>query len=299
MAGAGRRFFKAGAVFLLLAALGLAALFVLGYLFFPEDDGDFISFSTDHVAVVDVEGLIHESDTTIRRLRGYVKDPAVSAIVLRIDSPGGGVGPSQDIFREVVKARAKKPVVASMGAVAASGGYYIAAACSRIVAGPGAITGSIGVILSLSNLEGLMDKIGLKPEVIKSGKFKDAGSPYRPMSGEERAFLQGLVDNLYQQFVADVARERKMDVEAVRALADGRVFTGTQALEHKLVDELGNLQDAIRAAARLGGIEGEPVVERARHDDGLLWLLFGETVAAYLPERPPLKSGVYFLWPGW
>lgn len=216
------------------------------------------------VAIVRLEGPITGSKKIIDEIKEYAKDSSVKAIVLRINSPGGAVAPSQEIYEEVRKTAAKKPVVVSMGSVAASGGYYIASAATRIVADPGTLTGSIGVIMEIPNVEGLMNKIGLKTIIIKSGKNKDMGTPFRAMKPEERKILQGVMDNVHNQFIRAVAKGRKMKIEDVRKIADGRVFTGEQALKIGLVDKLGSLEDAIGTAAKLAGISGEPqVVEKS------------------------------------
>jgi protease-4 len=212
------------------------------------------------VALIRIEGPIIDSKDAIDEIKEYEKDHSVKAIVLRVDSPGGAVAPSQEIYEEVKKAVAKKPVVVSMGSVAASGGYYIASPATRIIANPGTLTGSIGVIMELPNLEGLMNKIGIKTEVIKSGKHKDIASAFRSMGKEEREILQGVMDNVHEQFMKAVAEGRKIGMEEVRKIADGRVFTGEQAKAHGLVDELGTLEDAITTAGTLAGIEGEPEV---------------------------------------
>ncbi|MFZ5906307.1 MAG: signal peptide peptidase SppA [Nitrospirota bacterium] len=214
----------------------------------------------DKIALIRVEGPILDSQNTIDELKGYVKDSSIKAIVLRVDSPGGAVAPSQEIYEEVRKAVVKKKIIVSMGSVAASGGYYISAPASRIIANPGTLTGSIGVIMEIPNLEGLMNKIGVKTEVIKSGKHKDIASAFRGIGKEEREILQKVLDNVHEQFITAVAEGRRMLRDDIKKIADGRVFTGEQALRAGLVDELGNLEDAIKAAASLAGIKGEPVV---------------------------------------
>ena len=232
----------------------------------------------ERVAVISVSGLISDSESTIEQLKKFVKDDSVKAIVLRINSPGGGVAPSQEIYEEVKKARAKKPVLASMGALAASGGYYIACATQRVYANPGTITGSIGVIMPFMNVKDLVEKIGLKGMTVKSGVFKDMGSPMRDMTPQERELLQGVVDNVHLQFVNAVAEGRNLDREDVRRIADGRIFTGEQAKELGLVDALGNLEDAILEAGKLGKISGEPkVVTSPKKKISLLELLREET----------------------
>jgi protease IV len=246
---------------LLLLGIGIGLLFLVNLLF-PDLD---LSME-DRVALIRVEGVILDSQATITDLKRFAENPYVKAIVLRIDSPGGGVVPSQEIFDAVQRVRNKnnKAVVASMGTVAASGGYYIAAATDRIIANPGTLTGSIGVIMETANVEGLLKKIGVEGIVVKSGKFKDVGSPLRKMTDEEQALLQSVMDDVHKQFIDAVAEGRAMEVDTVQALADGRIFTGRQAKEAKLVDELGNLDDAIQLAADIAGIEGEPKVVEPR-----------------------------------
>jgi protease-4 len=212
------------------------------------------------VALIRIEGPILDSKSAVDEIKEYSKDSSIKAIILRIDSPGGAVAPSQEIYSEVKKAVAKKKVVVSMGSIAASGGYYIASPATRIVANPGTLTGSIGVIMEIPNIEGLLNKIGIKTEVIKSGKNKDIGSMFRGMKKEERELLQGLMDNVHEQFIRAVAEGRKKKVEDVRQIADGRVFTGEQALSYGLVDELGTLEDTTKVAAKLAGITEEPEV---------------------------------------
>ena len=214
----------------------------------------------EKVGVIEVKGVIANVQPIIEDLAKFRKDGSVKAVVVRIDSPGGGVSPSQELYEEVRRTVRQKPVVVSMGSVAASGGYYIASAAQKIYANPGTITGSIGVILQFTNFEELLKKIGFRMEVVKSGAYKDVGNPGREMTPEEKAYLQEVVDNVHQQFVRDVARGRRLDVEKVREVADGRIFTGEQAMGLGLVDELGNLKDAINAAAKMAAIEGEPKV---------------------------------------
>jgi len=244
-----------------LFAAGLGVLILIN-LFFPD-----IDLSTDdRIGLIRVEGVILDSQTTIGELKRFSENPSVKAIVIRIDSPGGGVVPSQEIHDAVKRVRSKnnKAVIASMGSVAASGGYYIAAATDRIVANPGTLTGSIGVIMETANVEGLLQKIGVEGIVIKSGKYKDVGSPLRKMSADERGLLQAVMDDVHKQFIEAVAEGRSLELRAAQVLADGRIFTGRQAKEAKLVDELGDLEDAIQLAAEVVGIEGEPKVIEPR-----------------------------------
>jgi len=214
--------------------------------------------SREGVGLVEVKGMILDSKETIRQLRYFLKKDSVKAVVLRVDSPGGIVAPSQEIYAEVKKFAARKKIIVSMGSLAASGGYYISAPATMIYANPGTITASIGVILKLSNIESLMDKIGIKSYTLKTGKYKDSGSPLRQFSAEDRAMLQSVIDNTHQQFVRAVAEGRRLPIEDVRKIADGRILSGEQAREHKLVDRLGTLQDAIEEAGRLAGISGDP-----------------------------------------
>ena len=244
-----------------LFGMGLGGLILIN-LFFPDLDLS----SDDRIALIRVEGVILDSQATIGELKRFSENPSVKAIVIRIDSPGGGVVPSQEIYDAVKRIRNKnnKAVIASMGSVAASGGYYIAAATDRIVANPGTLTGSIGVIMETANVEGLLQKIGVEGVIIKSGKYKDVGSPLRKMSADERGLLQAVMDDVHKQFIEAVAEGRSLELRVAQALADGRIFTGRQAKEAKLVDELGDLEDAIQLAAEVVGIEGEPKVVEPR-----------------------------------
>ncbi len=210
-----------------------------------------------NVGVVEISGMIASSKQIINNLKTFREDSDIKAIVLRIDSPGGGVGPSQEIYREVMKTRLIKKVVASLGSVAASGGYYSASACDGIMANPGTITGSIGVIMEYANFKDIIKKIGLTPVVIKSGEYKDMGSPLRDLEDSEKKLLQGVVDEIHSQFVKDVAMGRNLDEEKMATLADGRIFTGARALDLQLVDRLGNFGDAVEWAGTLAGITGD------------------------------------------
>lgn len=231
---------------------------MLGRLLFNSGQGNYSS--SNGVGLVEVKGMIVDSSETVRQLRHFLKKDEVKAVVLRIDSPGGVVGPSQEIYQEVKRLAGKKKVVVSMGSLAASGGYYIAVPANLIYANPGTITASIGVLIKFSNIEGLLGKIGIKSSTIKTGAFKDAGSPDRPLSEDDRAMFQAVIDSTHEQFVQAVAQGRKLPVEDVRRIADGRILSGEQAKAARLVDRLGNLQDAIDEAGRLAGIAGEPKI---------------------------------------
>ncbi len=215
----------------------------------------------DRVALIKVEGVIIASERIVDEVNDYAEDSSVKAIVVRVDSPGGGVVASQEIYNALLNAKKEgKKVVVSMGSVAASGGYYIAAAADKIVANPGTLTGSIGVKMEYPNLEKLLEKIGVKEIVVKSGEYKDVGSPFRNISDQERKLLQNVIDDVQSQFVEAVAKGRNMSLADVRAIADGRIFTGRQALELKLVDQMGDFADSIQLAADLAGIKGKPRV---------------------------------------
>jgi len=236
----------------------------------------------DRIAVVEIRGVIAQSSGIIEEIHQYLEDDGVKAIILRIDSPGGGVGPSQEIHREILKVKEKKKIVTSMGSVAASGGYYIACASDLIVANPGTITGSIGVLMEFTNIEELFKKIGIKGVVLKSGEHKDIGSPFREMTPEEKRIIQEVIDNVHQQFIKAVAEGRKLDRSKVTEIADGRILTGEQAKQLGLVDQIGNLDDAIDAAAKLVGIEGRPDIVYPKKKFSIWELLIRETVSAVL-----------------
>jgi protease-4 len=244
----------------------------------------------DKVGVVEITGVIADSREVIRGIKSFVEDSGVKAIVLRVDSPGGGVGASQEIYQEVIKAKKVKRVVASFGGVAASGGYYVACGADRIVANPGTITGSIGVVMQFANLEELLKKIGYKGYVIKSGAHKDIGSPLREMSPDEKELLQEMVNTVHQQFIKAVAEGRKLSIEKVSAIADGRVFAGEQARDLGLVDDLGNLDDTIQVAAAMAGIKGRPAVVYSRKQKVSFFDLFTEGIAQRLKEEVQEKA---------
>ncbi len=241
------------------------------------------------VALIRVEGPILDADSVVEEIKEHSQNASVKAIVLRIDSPGGAVVPSQEIYEEVKNAAVKKKVIASMGSMAASGGYYIASPASKIVANPGTITGSIGVILEIPNVEGLMNKIGVTSQVIKSGKHKDIGSAFRGIKEEEKEILQGVMDNVHSQFIEAVSVGRKMDIENVRKISDGRIFTGEQAVEQGLVDELGTLEDAISLAAEMVGIKGKPVVLKKEDRFSLFKMLENKLPGTMMDLFPQVK----------
>jgi protease-4 len=236
----------------------------------------------DKIGIVEIKGVITQSAEVIEEIHQYQEDEGVKAIILRIDSPGGGVGPAQEIHREILKVKSKKKVVTSMGSVAASGGYYIACASDLIIANPGTITGSIGVLMQFSNFEELLKKIGIRGVVLKSGEHKDIGSPFREMTPEEKKIMQEVIDNVHQQFIQAVAEGRKLDRAKVVQIADGRIITGEQAKKLGLVDQMGNLQDAIDTTAKMVGIEGKPNVLYPKKKFSLLELLIKEMASTFL-----------------
>jgi len=255
--------FSLSLIVLIMAVL-CAAVIAMLYL---SSDSSAVPFG-DQVALLEIRGVISEGKPVTDLLARYQEDKDIKAIILLIESPGGGVAPSQEIYTQLTRIRDNKPVVAFLGNVAASGGYYIASGASKIVASPGSMTGSIGVVIQLSNVKDLFDKLGLDFFALKAGKYKDMGSPYREMTDDERKLLQNVIDDVHEQFITDVAKGRNLPVEQVRAVADGRIMTGSQAKDLGLVDETGNFEDALRIAKSLAGIQGKVSIvrpERKRH----------------------------------
>jgi protease-4 len=291
----------------ILRGLGILTVLVLVlfvtvffYAYITGGDSRTLSLLTgEGVGVLQVEGTIEDSHAVLSELKRFREAPWIKAIVIRIDSPGGAVAPTQEIFEEIQKMKTKKPMIASMGGMATSGGYYIASACDQIVANPGTLTGSIGVIMQLGNLEELMKKIGVRPYNVKSGANKDIGSPFQPLSPDGKAILQSLVDNVHGQFVGAVARGRGMDEAAVKRLADGRVYSGAQAKELGLVDHLGNIEDAIALAAKRAGLEEQPAVYYSRGEQERWWeRFFMSVVGRRLPGIE--RGGLRYEWsPSW
>ncbi|MBF0488915.1 MAG: signal peptide peptidase SppA [Nitrospirae bacterium] len=249
----------------------------------------------EKIALIKVEGIILSSKETVKELKKYREDPSIKAIVLSVDSPGGSVVPSQEIYEEVKKTSATKKVVVSMGAVAASGGYYISAPATKIMANAATVTGSIGAYMETVNISALMDKIGITREVVKSAKYKDMGSLYHGLGPDERAMFQGLLNDIHSQFVEAVASGRKMPLEKAEALADGRIFTGRQALRAGLVDKIGTLQDAIKETATLVGIKGEPNVVTKKDDFSVAELFSNKLVSDIFVKVFPLYKFNYLM----
>ena len=289
---------------LLLASLTIAGIFLvfllLAVLLGKAGTTKELVSVGDKIGVIEVYGPIMESGSLIEDIIDFRDNRSVKAVILRIDSPGGAVGPSQEIYNEVIKLQQEKPVVVSMGSVTASGGYYIAAPAKRLFANPGTITGSIGVIMSFPNYEGLMEKVGVSSIVIKSGRFKDIGSPSRPFSEAERKLMQSLIDDVHAQFVEAVSLGRELPAEQVRKIADGRIFSGRQALANGLVDELGGFQDAVDYTSELVGLGEDPTliypeVEKPDLLERILNSTLGEIV---FETRQHWKSGPQYLWTG-
>src|ERR1051325_7124065 len=284
-----------GGAFVLLAVIIIA----ISITFSSDDSADF-PFS-DRIQVVDVEGELIQSGSILDQLKRYEDSNSVKAILLNIDSPGGGVAVSQEIYTEIKRLREKKDktIVAYLSSTGASGAYYISCAANKIVANPGTIVGSIGVIAEWVNYADLLQWAKLKDIVFKTGEFKDTGSPSRPITENERKYFQGLIDDMYVQFVEAVSSGRKLDLQEDRTMADGRVFTGRDAKERKLIDEIGNFQDAVDATAKLAGISGKPrLVRLARQRVTLLDVLTTDLSRLASFNGQGMKSEIKFqyLW---
>ena len=267
----------------------VAGFFLLAMIAMAGDDGSpEFSFAAEKVAIVPIEGEILDARETLDLLHKYARNNTVKAVVVRINSPGGAIAPSQEIYSAIRRIRDDgKPVIASLDSVAASGGYYIASACDPIIANSGTITGSIGVILQWFDMKDLVSWAKLKPNTITSGALKDAGSPFRELTDAERQYFQGIVTQLHTQFVRDVAqgRGKKIAVEELNRIADGRIFTGEQALALQLVDRIGTIDDAVRAAGAAGGIKGEPArIWPRRREAGLIDLLTEDGASALVEK---------------
>ncbi|MEX0999882.1 MAG: signal peptide peptidase SppA [Thermodesulfobacteriota bacterium] len=274
-------------VFIFLAGIGSGLLL----------SGEHSFSSGDKVAVLRVEDVIIDSQIYLDSIETITKDDKVKALVVRIDSPGGAVGPSQEIYSELKELGKKMPIIASIGGVGASGGYYIACAAEKIYANPGAITGSIGVIAQFASYEKLLNWAKIDVEVMKSGKYKDVGSAFREMSEADKQYIQQLIDNVYAQFKSVVAVSRGLDTKQIDSVADGKIYTGEQALNLKLIDELGTINDAISAAGNLGGIEGDPEVINFPKKKSKLFDLLNSKIDTNILTSVPIKSrfGLFYL----
>jgi protease-4 len=255
----------------------------------------------DKIGVVDLDGVILDPNEVVDQLRRFADDDSIKAIIIHVNSPGGGVAASEEIYREVKRIRdeKKKRIVSSIATVGASGAYYVSAGTNKIYADSGSVVGSIGVIAEWVNYGDLMRWAKLKPEILKVGEFKDTGDPTRELTPAERAYMQGLIDNMYLQFVNAVADGRHAKVSDIKPIADGRVWTGEQALGMHLIDQIADFRTAVQDTAKSVGISGEPVlVHPERHRQSLLDLLFGD-VSPWLPTKEKLldqQMGFYYLW---
>jgi protease-4 len=259
------------------------------------------SLLTKKIGLVEVTGVILASEPSIKQLRQFREDNAIAGVILRIDSPGGASAPSQEIFKEVIKFRdVNKPLVVSVGNMAASGGYYIASPAMKIFANPSSITGSIGAIVEFPQYYKLLDKIGVSLKVIKAGNFKDVGSPQREMTQQERQLMQSIVDDIHEQFIKDVCKARSLKEDSLLPIADGRILTGEQALKAKLIDTLGSYEDALAYLKTYCGVPLKTaVVEKKRREPFLRTLIFGE-LAEHFPflKNTYAPAGSYFLFQG-
>jgi len=265
-----------GIIAVLVFLFGLFVLMLVSWMFSDESD-ETTTAGGEKIAVIELKEPIVSSEEIVRQFKKYRENKSVRAIVFRVESPGGGVAASQEIYEEVKKTRdAGRPVVVSMGSVAASGGYYVSCGATKIVANPGTLTGSIGVIFQFMHFNQLMDKIGIDATTMKTGKFKDSGSPFRKTTEEEKQYFNLLIGDVYDQFVDVVAEERGLDRKEVLKYADGRVFTGRQAVEYGFVDTLGTMEDAVSIAAELGGIHGKPNIVKEKKRKTLFEKLVGD-----------------------
>ncbi|MEW6263135.1 MAG: signal peptide peptidase SppA [Thermodesulfobacteriota bacterium] len=294
--GSGRK----SCLVILLVILGVSAALggvLVGLYFFFGRDG--WSPLGEGIGVVKIEGVISESGPVVETLARFRRDKKVKAVILRVNSPGGGVAATQEIYREILRTRQEKKIIASMGSLAASGGLYVASAADKIIANPGTVTGSIGVIMQMVNIEQLLNKVGLSPVVIKSGRFKDAGSAFRTMTEEEKALLQGIVEQLHQQFIRDLAQGRGLPLEKIKALADGRIISGEEAKKLGLVDDLGNFEDALDLTQKTAGLTGRPrLIYPPRKESWWKELLSGKVTIAGWPDLGLPLTFQYLYLPG-
>jgi protease-4 len=282
--------------------LFVLAVFALVYVTLHNtDDHASLGGFGDKIAVVDLEGVILSPKTVVGQLKKFADDDSVKAIILHVNSPGGGVAASEEIYREVKRIRddKKKRIVASIESVGASGAYYVSAATDKIYADNGSIVGSIGVISQWVNYGELLKWAKLKDITMKAGEFKDTGNPSRDLTPAEQQYLQTLIDNMHTQFITAVAEGRKLKVEDVRAIANGKVWTGQQAVPLKLVDQLADFETAVQDTAKSVGIKGEPNIVRPEKDRKTVGDLFFGDISDYLPSREKLLEnhpGFYYLW---
>lgn len=295
---------KRGPILTVLLILGGVALFlfagmaVIGHVFHAP--GHSLTFG-GKIGVIPLEGTLDDSGPILSQIVQFREDRSIRAIVLRVNSPGGRVAPAQEIYKEIQRTTRTKRVIVSMGDVAASGGYYVAAAADRIVANPGTILGSIGVIMEFLQVQELLKKAGVGVEVLKSGEFKDIGSPHREMTAQERALMMEMLHDIQAQFIQAVAQGRKIPREEIEQIADGRVFSGKRGKELGLVDQLGNFQDAVNLAKRMTGIQGDvTLVYPEKPSIGLLELLAETTARGMIRAfQELLGPRMAYRWDGW
>jgi len=281
-------------IFLSLLFMGMVIVAISFFAFasaIKRDGGEFVSGgSGDKIAIVEINDVIVSSEKTVEQIKRFREDKSIKAIIVRVNTPGGGVAASQEIYEEVKKTRdSGKIIVVSMGSIAASGGYYIAVGSSLIIANPGTLTGSIGVIAQFISIKDLAEKLGISQTTIKSGSLKDAGSPFKTMNDSDKAYFQDVVDNSFGQFLDVVAKERKMDKETLLQYANGRVFTGLQAKEYGLIDSLGTFEDAIRITGKMAGIEGEPRIVREKKK----FSFFEEVMGSKIEDVTDIKGKLF------
>jgi protease-4 len=282
--------------------LFVLAVFSLVYLTLHagSNEAGFSGFG-DRIGVVDLDGVILSPQPVVSQLKKFGDDSSIKAIILHVNSPGGGVAASEEIYREVKRLREekKKRVVVSIESVGASGAFYIAAASNKIYADQGSIVGSIGVIAQWVNYGDLLKWAKLKDVVIKTGEFKDTGNPTRDLTPAEQAYMQSLIDNMFGQFVKAVADGRGMKFDDVKAIANGKVWTGEQAKSMKLIDDVGDFEAAVKDTAKTVGISGEPTLVRPEKDRRTLLDLMTGDISKYLPDREKMleqQVGFYYLW---
>ncbi len=282
----------------------LSVMFFGGITFFVstiiQQKNNFLLGVSNSIGVIEIKGVITDAEDTLADIQAFGRENGIKAVVVRIDSPGGAVGASQELFMGIKRLSQKKPVVASMGSVAASGGFYAAIGAEKIVAAPGTLTGSMGVIIKFANLAQIFEKIGYQSQVVKSGQFKDMGSPDRSLTEAELDLLQNLINSVHTQFVTDIAESRALNIEEVKKIADGRIFSGEQAKEYGLIDELGNFHDAIRLAARLAnmGEELPKLVYPPEESNSMLGMLLGQTPQRLLGNLSLTKPILSYEWDG-
>lgn len=281
-------------IFLSLMFLGMIIVAISFFAFasaIKRDGGEYVSGgSGDKIAIVEINDVIVSSEKTVEQIKRFREDKSIKAIILRVNTPGGGVAASQEIYEEVKRTRESgKIIVVSMGSIAASGGYYIAVGSSLIIANPGTLTGSIGVIAQFISIKDLAEKLGINQTTIKSGSLKDAGSPFKTMSDSDKAYFQDVVDNSFSQFLDVVAKERKMDKQVLLQYANGRVFTGLQAKDYGLIDSLGTFEDAIRITGKMAGIEGEPRIVREKKK----FSFFEEMLGSKIEDVTDIKGKLF------